>query len=1183
MGVKPPLPAPTESSTDRLQTSGESVTGTDLATNISRRTDKTSYSIPEDGSPVTISTRKNRKDREREGALTRASHPSQTSLLIEYFEGGKSPNVNSRPSVRVKVTPSAAKKIQNSHDHIQITEAGGSRKPSYTRRISLGPNTSSGPAAAEVEDDKSISSYTSAAEDSSLAGRAPPVEIEVMHKDQGSDLSAAPVPRNLRYTTHNTSDISSMPPDSLLEENTISMPRRNRSRSLSREELVSTKDTLKTPSRRRSRSLSRERITQKVIEKLGKSPREIIEKKEKRGSGSRSNSTTKEETMESVRLPKRRSSRQKEELQSDLDPSLLTTSDKRKSADQYSFRSGTSKSSINNPKLLETVEDAIRRLILPELNQLRKDQKTQGNRSDFDRVQRGSIDSGSSVSREELTKKVSKHASAPNVSGKPKVVLNRDDNNSGTILSGNSIKSKKEYRRDRDIDSPSSRSHDRGLSEETVIRDGERMPRKGSGHRLKDAAAVAAIGGVLTHAALKHHDSKSSVDREDRRRRRRRSKSHSRSASVAESTDDIFQKHDVPPMPMRSEITTSDMTRDSILSERTSTPTSERERRRHEIREVARGSSKGFMSPTLRTPPRSPAARRHGLGTHHSSLSREHVREQKEIIDQNHDDDVHYMSAEEAAIAAAGVAAMGTGAAEHHPGRYDHSHKNRAMNQELSPIQSVDSLREQSEPPNRDSFRHNHSSGSLSSAGQQHHKNSAVSLDSLGSAANAKFDHSKRPRGIHLEDDKDVLEPHHIEDMQGSRSPGEPSIDEWYDKQHLENDRYRDSIGSGSVRDPTIDVKHMTNYTDDSLEAPYLDKVTAAQQIRAVGGNAEYIHTPEAVESAVASLHDPSVLDVHSMQSGRSRGGEPSYIESPTDGRNDTERYPIASSKGIDTADGLGIRHQRQSEESIHSTSRGTRKGLAATVSPRQSIARSLEQEEEQIPMGATGLPVADDPIPEIGHGLESPTESDINTNPSIIQGPMGGVPHENRDHWPYQPTPPQTGRDLARSNDRTAHHDSLKAAAAGMLNAAALASREKQDVPEDGNAREISGVDRAPSASIAREDDNHHSLDPIGDSYMKGQPVPTPPMAKDEGYISGANPRSPGTFPRGMKAPALFDDDGIDDSLAGDDPFISQSHMRHLSGNSHGMPSPLYDSATGRGIDRIQSKDVVALMDHVS
>ena len=143
------------------------INGTDLVTDISRRTDRTSYSIPEDGSPVTISTskRKDHRHKENEHKLSRGSHQSQTSLLIEYFEGGKGPNDHSRPSVRVKIVPSSARKSKDAKDHIQITEAGGSRKPSYTRRILLGPK---GNSERIIEsDEKSITLYTSAADSTS--------------------------------------------------------------------------------------------------------------------------------------------------------------------------------------------------------------------------------------------------------------------------------------------------------------------------------------------------------------------------------------------------------------------------------------------------------------------------------------------------------------------------------------------------------------------------------------------------------------------------------------------------------------------------------------------------------------------------------------------------------------------------------------------------------------------------------------------------------------------------------------------------------------------------------------------------------------------------------------------------------------------------------------------------------
>jgi hypothetical protein len=93
MGVEgrkaPPLPAPTETDTN----TGGSEIG-------SRVTEKSQYILPEDGSPVTIATRR-RGEKDGLGGLT--SSKSQTSLLIEYFEGGKEGKSDSRrPSVRAK-------------------------------------------------------------------------------------------------------------------------------------------------------------------------------------------------------------------------------------------------------------------------------------------------------------------------------------------------------------------------------------------------------------------------------------------------------------------------------------------------------------------------------------------------------------------------------------------------------------------------------------------------------------------------------------------------------------------------------------------------------------------------------------------------------------------------------------------------------------------------------------------------------------------------------------------------------------------------------------------------------------------------------------------------------------------------------------------------------------------------
>ena len=1124
---------------------------------------------------MTISTKKRRdsRDKGRESALTHASHHSQTSLLIEYFEGGKDPNVHSRPSVRVKVTPSAARKTRDSNEHVQVTTSKGSRKPSYTRRISLGPHSTAERQLTESADDKSVSSYTSAAEESSLAHRYPPVEVEIMHRDQDSDLPSPNLAREERYVHVNPSDISSMPPDSILGGEAGSVTPRRGSRSTSRDAVVTT-DTLKTPSRRRSRSLSKERLAHKAMEKLAGRPREVSGGKHKRSSKTtRSRSVSNEQLAEDVKSRRRRSSKgqKEEEHASGAESSLLTTSQlspRRESGDQYSFRSGTSKSSINaNPRLLETVENAIRRLIMPELESLKQEQKMQQSRQKFDRDSRGSVDSGRSVSRTDLSRKLSKHASAPDVSGKPKVFLNRDEHNAGTLLSGDSIKGRTESRRDKNSDSPSERGSERDLSEETVIREGEKPFRKRSEeHRFRDAATGAMAGEVLTDAALDHHDlehddSRSSIDREKRRRRRSKG-SRSRSASIAESAEEIFNKHDVPPMPMRSDIHSSDVTRDSILSEQTDRTLSPSERIIYtaEVRQVSRGSPREILSPASRTPTRSPQdTRRGGLGTHHSNLSQGDLAEASPHSHRSFRDEEHQSKLMEAGVVGtAGLTAHNLAGRNDQYDRHEFAFQHESRG--LSPIQSVSS-RQESEI-NRQSFGHK---GSLSSLKQHLKKDSAASMRSLTSPVSVDITRSNRPKGINFEPGEDVLA--QLRDSkftEGEYSEKDPAMDEWLEQEHEKNDRYRDS---GSYRDSMIDFKHMTNFTDDSMDVPYLDKVTAAQERQTVGAsrNPDYRSTPIAVESAVASLLETSVIS--SKQEDRSFAGSREQDRVDTD----AEREIVQGSR-----DQLR-EYEIKSSERLH-----THERLSSQESPRQSIAKSLDEREEQIHMGASGLPVADDPIPEIGHGLHS--DSEISTNPSIIQGPMGGYQSDNLDHWPNKPTPPQaTGEFLSHSKNSSAH-DSLKAAAAGFLSAAALASG-RGSFEEQGKSREMSMHDGyQPRLQDEYETNAKHDFSPIRESYMAGGAIPSPP--KDEGYISGPQrgAASPEISFRDAKA---FNERGQNGMTEEEDPFISRGLDRHLRtdshGLAHGMGSPLYDSATGGGIDRIQSKDIVALMDHVS
>lgn len=178
MGVdsrRPPLPAPTESM-DENDTSGGD---TEVATNVTTRTDKTHYTIPEDGRPITISTQKITSGSREGGIGKHGRQKSQTSLLIEYFEASKTGDKSrSRPSVRVKVTPSSASKGRTGSDSVQITSIGKDRKASYTRRIALpgGKHPEAGIASGQGTE-------LSGSSGSDISG-LPPVEIEVLNQSE---------------------------------------------------------------------------------------------------------------------------------------------------------------------------------------------------------------------------------------------------------------------------------------------------------------------------------------------------------------------------------------------------------------------------------------------------------------------------------------------------------------------------------------------------------------------------------------------------------------------------------------------------------------------------------------------------------------------------------------------------------------------------------------------------------------------------------------------------------------------------------------------------------------------------------------------------------------------------------------------------------------------------------------
>ncbi|KIW87341.1 uncharacterized protein Z519_11977 [Cladophialophora bantiana CBS 173.52] len=1078
---RPILPAPTDSLLESADDTGH---GTDLGTDLSRRSEKTSEIIPDDGSPITITPAPKRNI----GKLTKSGQQSQTSLLIELFEGGKaSDSGQRRPSLRVRYTPSHSRKNRDKSDrHILVTESPTARRPSFSHRISLGGNETLAPNVIEG----SISSLDTGDD----FRPAVPVDIEVL-QNEDSDRSVLSSLPETRYIIPE-SDISSMPAESSLGPNPpINMSPSSQSVSITRG-MSAEGASLKPPVIPAERNLSNERITQKVIEKLSNKPRVSSNGKRHHSShsGSRSSATREPESMHAEPRIRVTKNVDDDSMQSMTGSSIVSGSQMSadpRATDQRSARSGTSNVSVtNNPKLLHAVEDAIRRLILPELNELRRDQK-HSHRSRHDKYSNPDV-SSSTLSREDRTRRRSS-------GGKSKRRVSRE------AEGGMPSDSSRRHRRHKtvDYDSPSEQSYEPSESVDS-LGDEKRSRRHSKGRRARDVAAGSVGGAALTAAALKSHDSASSLDYSEHRRRRRSKSRSSRSASYTEK-EDAFQKHQVPPMPFVSEIGT-DLTRSSLKSSndgRAETPT------RREVREVIRGSPLELSSPASQTTPTANALDlKRGLGTHHGNfsehdLSTHDLSSKKEMFDEDTFDKPH--EPEELDFATHGFAALTD---PERARQYERNlHQQHPIRRGLSPIQSVASYA--TTEPNRNSLMQAHSSESLHSPGKHPEMDDQVSVSSLSSAPSTDLARSRRPQGMSLESRSEVMA-QHVSSLESTPRQMDPHA---AFGEHHEDDSYRDS--------------------------PYIDKVTAGQQVvaKGIGATAQYVDEPSGVESAVASLVEPSLLSADYTYS-------PRHSQTDSLGAHEMASPLLSHNDYMSRHSGSPLKRQLSNHsESLHGLAPGA---AAVMTSPPQSPARSLEHLEQASAKSAHPAPLATSNVPS-GQVERSP-ESDITTNPSIIRGPIGGLTQGNTEHWPYDPTPPHSRANLV--------------------------------LPPVSRDIGSAGADLIPEPLSTNRD---HDFDPKRDLYLQPQPLSTPPGAKDEGYETGANVPSPGLYSqgRGVQDDTFTPDIPLDHSPIADDPFTAQRDQ-YVSGLSHGM-SPMYDSATGRGRDNIQSKDIVALMDHLT
>ncbi|KAK4042690.1 hypothetical protein C8A01DRAFT_33218 [Parachaetomium inaequale] len=1208
----PPLPAPTETNSTLLTAAPSDLAPSDVGTDVSKPgDDKSTYSLPDDGTPVTIRT-------------GHRQSKSQTSLLIEYFEGGKTSSVSGaseqrKPSVRVRVRPSSKHRSKggSDRDRIKITQTK-SRKSSPSRR--------SGPTRSEIEglsvlsgDMEDASSYASATEESTVSRNPIDIEIDrsgnVRRRRPASPLIPAADSKG-SYHASTMSEISAIPADSFLDGSGpatsfgMSEIKSSRSRSPSRtgDYLLGAAAGLGAAAvADKMRNKSREdRERDRMVVSKSRDSRDKDKDRKHRSSKSRTSSLSKDEKYaERAKSPRRRSKGHADSLISAADSSVVSSAfaPSHRSVDQHSIRSGASKaSSINNPKLLETVEDAIRRLILPELNALKREQSrhktrrdsttsstTTASRDEFasDRRRSGATDKNVITPRDSMRSKESRDREA------------RNDFDDSSALSHDSVED------DHDLDATPMRSTD----------------------RLKAAAAAGAAMGAAAIAA--HEVLQSPSDDKQRSRRRRRAEMRSRGSDLALEDEESELGPPAPPMPLMSDMNASDVTRASILSADTDRPHSASE-------ELGHDQPSPSSTPT---PTRTPITLQ-SLGTQHANISHGDLKTlphqrtgqwDEFIIDDNGKrvpsrTSKHYQEDEqeeeyedsESAPAYAPDSPYDYYSTQDVPPPLKYV-PYQPERRGLSPIPSVSGYTEAgSEAPNHESRASHRTTDSVSSAGRSPRQESI---------------HSQQNRGV-VDDDRSV------------RTSG------------MDQDNGISPAGSE------------------------LDRVASGEAVRAVGLNPDFVHSA-GIESNVASLVDGSMLDGSALTGSssaignqpytgresmatvdeelsrdpgtptkRSVGSQRDYAEervtTPASGSHRSREFveyeldeygrkvpqttyrqsPTVSEAAITSAavgaaaavlraqnakgqqvisddeidfQGAGVQRNKSFKER---TQNGPRPGIDT------ASAEQLVHSEDQPKLGFSGMPDLNDPMPEIGDHWN---DDDLLTNPSLLDGEGG---RDEEEHWAGDATPrqhPQHHMDDVEYHDLDGAHASpslpqqrsghdlgmagMAGAAAAVGAAAGMAAAQNHSrqpsqehdewyrTSEDKKRDTLITNPYEGSSPIANIPGLNNTLLPgfdnsgFGDLYATRSPIG---HKVDEGYISQGPNKTPDL--QGAKGKGVDFDVAPGAGGPGvEDPFYSTpKHTRHLSGMSQGMGSPMYDAATGTGIERIESKDIIALMQHL-
>ncbi|KAI7647077.1 hypothetical protein KC318_g18886, partial [Hortaea werneckii] len=590
------------------------------------------------------------------------------------------------------------------------------------------------------------------------------------------------------------------------------------------------------------------------------------------------------------------------------------------------------------------VEDTIKRMILPEINAIKADQQS-GRR----------LDRAEHESPSDLEQRMSKSNSTPNISGKPKVVLNKDGDDPGTVLSRGdsertkSRKSSREYSDHRPSSRRSSGRKSRQSEDYDEIAEEKRRNKSKSSHAMRDGMA----GGILTAAALKSHNSRDDAQT----RRKKRGKSHSsrsRSESIAESRGESrSKKEDIPPMPMASAINESEMTRDSIVSAATERPSSQHSSHvRTPVREVSRHSLGEATSPqSARTPTRSPASGSRGIGMSQAnqSIGGSPISNRARM----------------AALTAAGLRDTASPGAEDDASGTSHAEafqEERSKRNMASPVQSVSSLKKQFEDndPLVPQGLRPASAASRSSAGRL--RSEKMSHSSLGSAESspttqkyASHQASRKQSGNISGDDFVTPLEKPSPGFARDGTPGTPtgeSVDDWYQRQHEVNDRYRDSMATSTTNRDSYqtnpypeDDKRFSQYTENSYGGEP-SETNPEQNVKGLSARPTY-NQALGVESNVASLMDPSNLSSNMYSSETTHSTEPKQHANFAD-----RMREMGQDDSAPVYEGSTLSENMPSQDrwaAIKGHARDLSKSDVAQSeeSPRQSPARSQRSQDE--------------------------------------------------------------------------------------------------------------------------------------------------------------------------------------------------------------------------------------------